>query len=686
MPAQMTPGDGHFTFASLELPKDSATNSKLTHGLLRLAERLQNHFDLPLPIDLDAAAVNTRVSIAKPTSGIPMPDMDESYLLQIDAEGVRLEAEEVWGALRALQTLLQLMRPNGDGGWVLPFATIGDRPRFPWRGVLLDTSRHFMGVEDVKRLLDGMEMAKLNVLHFHLANDQGFRLECDTFPKLHEIGSEGAYYTKDEMSALIDAAAARGIRVVPEFCLPGHSVSWQVAYPELSASEEPPTQVGELRDIFSVPIDPSREGTYDFIDRFVAEMVQVFPDPYFHTGGDEVNPGPWKNNKRIARFMQEKGFARARDLQAYFTGRYAGLVARHGKVAIGWEEILHSDVDENVLLHLWKDGIYPPELSRHPILVSWNYYLDLQQPASWLYASDPHDFKVTNGNEAAGLNVLGAEMCNWAETIHGGNLDLRTWPRGLAVAERFWSARSYCDGEGKATLYPRMTSASRMLASAGLRHEDHVAKAMIELYGDDGAGSFADFSCLIEPAAYPFLRRRRLVLERALPRLFPAPVVERYSDVRRFVDHLAAESEVGRQFTIDVELYSEEKTKDRASALRNQLMQWQNLAERAYATSRQNAAMRKDGVPKVAKGLDRIARIGLAALEALEKGKPLSPLRAKWLRWRLRPYAYDVFFIDKYLISRILKDLRKPDALNKHNVAIFPGVSHLLSKACKEEA
>jgi len=684
-PRELKPGEGLFLFASLNLSLSSSANPKFSFALERFADRLYQRYGDRLPIIFETEAANAKISIVTPSSVVPMPDMDESYFLHVGPEGLWLVAEEEWGALRALQTLLQLVRLNGNGEWILPYVTIEDTPRFSWRGLLLDTSRHFMQVEHVERLLDGMEIAKLNVLHFHLANDQGFRLECETFPKLHEVGSEGAYYTKAEMQALIEFAANRGIRIVPEFCLPGHSVSWQVAYPELSASEEPPAQVGELRDIFSVPIDPSREETYEFIDRFVAEMAGLFPDPYFHTGGDEVNPGPWKSNERIVAFMLEKGFKRGRDLQAYFTGRYAALVAQHGKVAMGWEEVLHSEVDENVIVHLWKDGIYPPELARHPLLVSWNYYLDLQQPASWLYASDPHDFKVTDGEASSDLNVLGAEMCNWAETIHGGNLDLRTWPRGLAIAERFWSDRTFCDGPGKETLYERMAHVSSLLSASGLRHCAHVSQAMTELYGEEGGGSFAQFAKLIEPGAYPFLRRRRLVLERTLPRLFPAPLVERYSDVRRFVDHLAAESEEGRQFTLDVNAYFESMTEG-GETLYEQLTQWQVLAKEIYSVSRRNAAMRKDGIPKVAKALGHVARIGLIALEALQAGKKLPPLHAWWLKRRLREYAYEIFFIDKDLIRRILRDLRKPDALNKHNVAIFPGVAHLLTRACGEEA
>ncbi len=685
MPTVVTPDDGLLPLAGFAL---SGMTPRLAAAFVRLGATLERRFGQQFPVILDVTDPNISIEIAHPGSGVPMPDMDESYRLHVTSAGIRLVAKEEVGALRALQTLAQLMRPagEGDGTWTLPLVTIKDRPRFVWRGMLLDVSRHFMQVDDVMRLLDGMELAKLNVLHFHLANDQGFRVECETFPNLHLLGSEGEYYTKDEMRGLIGAAADRGIRIVPEFCLPGHSVAWQVAYPELSAITPPPQKVGEMRGSFSSPIDPTEEATYAFIDGFLAEMAELFPDPYFHTGGDEVNPTAWTENTKIASFMKEKGFAQARDLQAYFTGRYAELVASHGKTAVGWEEILHARVDENVILHLWKDGVYPPDLARHPILVSWNYYLDLQQPAHWLYARDPHDFRITDDAEAADLNVLGAEMANWAESLNGDNLDVRTWPRAAAVAERFWSVRAYCDGAGAVSLYRRLAVMSGLLSAAGLTHISHVEEAMTALYGEADADVLAEFAAVIEPAAYPFLRRRRLILERLLPRLFSTPDVERYSDVRRFVDQLAAESDAGRQFVEDVSVVIATNGGRGAAALAQQLDDWQGLSNRVRRIAERNVELRKENIGQVAAGLGVVARIGSIALETLQRGKTLSPLRGWWLKRRLRAYAYEIFYLDVDVVLRVIRSLRKPDALNRHNVAIVPGVAHLLKRACGEEA
>jgi len=680
MPVAVKPGGGMLVLEGISI--DAAT-PRLQAAALRLLSRLEHAGGPTLPIVEEGQGTVFLTAVQAVPATHPMPDMDESYRLTITADGVHLTAPSETGALRGLQTLLQLF-VHAEGSWQLPHCDIDDHPRFSWRGMLLDTSRHFMQKEHVLRLLDCMEVAKLNVLHFHLANDQGFRMECVAFPKLHEEGSEGAYYTKEDMAEIIAFAADRGIRVVPEFCLPGHAVSWQVAYPELSAAEDPPTRIGETRGAFSIPIDPSREETYAFIDKFVAEMAEVFPDPYFHTGGDEVNPTAWKENPRIKAFMDGRGFKRGRDLQAYFTGRYAALVAKHGKIPIGWEEVLHSDAPEDVIVHLWKDGAYAADLAHHPVLTSWNTYLDLQQPSEWLYGKDPVDFTIDGKARPDSINMVGAEMTNWAETIHGGNLDMRTWPRGAAIAERFWSPRAYCDGRGAETLDARLDAFERCLTAAGSRHQGHAERACAELYEGADEETLGRFAALIEPAAYPFLRRRRLLLERTLPRLFPAPDVERYSDVRRFVDHLPAESRVGREFRIDVEVFSKTGDLELARSIAERLLAWEALAENIQTLSRQNSAMRSDGLDKLANGLGRIARIGSSCLRALQKGRALSPLRVWWYQLRLKAYTYEIFYLDKDVLRRIVRDLRKPDVLNRHNIAILPGVAHLLEMASGE--
>ena len=225
---------------------------------------------------------------------------DESYALVVTSDGARLTAASPYGVARGIETLAQLVAPAG-AGWEIPAVTIEDTPRFPWRGLLLDVCRHFMPVGEVLRTLDGMAAAKLNVLHWHLSEDQGFRVESRVYPKLHELGSDGLFYTQDEVRQVVAYARERGIRVVPEFDVPGHSTAWVVGYPELAAV--PGVYAIERRwGVFDPCLDPTREETYRFLDRLFGEMAALFPDPYLHVGGDEVNGVQWDASPRVAAF------------------------------------------------------------------------------------------------------------------------------------------------------------------------------------------------------------------------------------------------------------------------------------------------------------------------------------------------------------------------------------------------
>jgi hexosaminidase len=231
---------------------------------------------------------------------------------------VVLRAPTSIGALRGVETFLQLI--SGDAhGFFIPAVEIQDKPRFKWRGLLIDVGRHFEPVEVIKRQLDGMAAVKLNVLHFHLSEDQGFRVESRKYPKLHELGSDGDYYTQAQLRGASSIRGPPGIRVVPEFDMPGHVTSWVVAYPELASAPGPYT-IARGFGVFDPAFDPTRESTYKFIDGFVSEMVKIFPDPYWHIGGDENNGKQWAANPKIQAFMKEKKIPDAHGLQTHLIG------------------------------------------------------------------------------------------------------------------------------------------------------------------------------------------------------------------------------------------------------------------------------------------------------------------------------------------------------------------------------
>ena len=232
---------------------------------------------------------------------------DESYHLEISTNHVLLSAPNPLGILHGLQTFLQLVRTTPQG-FSVPVVTIDDQPRFPWRGLMIDVSRHFIPVPVLERDLDGMEAVKLNVFHWHLSDDQGFRAESTKFPLLQEKGSDGLYYTQDQIRDVIEYARDRGIRVVPEFDMPCHTTSWFVGYPELGSGKGP-YQIARRYGVLDAAMDPTKDSTYKFLNTFIGEMADLFPDAYFHIGGDECNGKEWNANPQIQAFMKKHGIA-----------------------------------------------------------------------------------------------------------------------------------------------------------------------------------------------------------------------------------------------------------------------------------------------------------------------------------------------------------------------------------------
>ncbi|WP_321346932.1 family 20 glycosylhydrolase [uncultured Draconibacterium sp.] len=322
-------------------------------------------------------------------SGIPQFGDDESYSLEINKKIV-LSANSQFGINHGLETILQLIKQDEDRT-VIPKLKIEDEPRFPWRGVMLDVCRHWMPKEVLLRTIDAMAAVKMNVFHIHLSEDQGFRVESKVFPKLHEIGSNGKYYTQDDIREIVTYAAERGIRVVPEFDVPGHSKSWQIAYPELSTVSGHLSFANESGELFSPPMDPMKEEVYVFLDKFIAEMITLFPDAYFHIGGDEVEPKYWNESESIQSFMKAKGIKDAHGLQAYFNLRIYDLVKKHGKTMLGWEEIMNDELENDVVIQSWmgQKSLFEAVQAGKRGILSAGWYLDHKLRSDKHYAVDP---------------------------------------------------------------------------------------------------------------------------------------------------------------------------------------------------------------------------------------------------------------------------------------------------------
>jgi hexosaminidase len=276
-----------------------------------------------------------------------------------------------------------------DYGFMVPSVTIDDKPRFPWRGMMIDTGRHFIPLDVLRQDIDLMEASKLNVFHWHLSEDQGFRMESKIYPLLQGKESDGLYYTQDQTRELITYARDRGIRVVPELDMPGHAASWFVGYPEL-ASGTGPYSIIRKWGIFDPAMDPTRESTYQFLDRFLGEMTAIFPDAYFHIGGDECNGKEWNANPCIQKFMHEYQLKDDAALQAYFTSRVEKLVTKYHKITVGWDEVLQAVTPRDVVIQSWRgqESLAVAARQGNRGILSWGYYLDLNQPASRIAAGN----------------------------------------------------------------------------------------------------------------------------------------------------------------------------------------------------------------------------------------------------------------------------------------------------------
>ena len=474
LPAKVDSGSGSLTIdGGFSISTAECGDARLPLAANRITARIARKTGIPIGLGKPPGAT-LRVACAERGAGaggeVPSLNDDESYQLDVSSDGARLKAATGAGVLHGLETFLQLIEP-APGGFHVAAVHIEDRPRFPWRGLMLDVSRHWMPLEVVERNLDAMAAVKLNVFHWHLSDDQGFRVESKLFPRLQELGSDGLFYTQDQIREVIAYARDRGIRVVPEFDIPGHTQSWLVAYPEL-ATASGPYEIGRTWGAFDPVMDPTREEVYRFLDAFLGEMTALFPDAYFHIGGDEVNPKQWIQSPAIQAFAKQHKLKDAHALQAYFNQRIQKILEAHGKIMIGWDEILDPDLPPSIVIQSWRGQQSLTDAAKQGRrgILSWGYYLDYLRPASYHYAIDPPSV----------ANVLGGEACMWAEYVNAETVDSRIWPRAAAIAERLWSPREITDVD---SMYARLEIISRTLEWTGVQHRANYDPMLDRLTG-----------------------------------------------------------------------------------------------------------------------------------------------------------------------------------------------------------
>jgi hexosaminidase len=541
---------------------------------------------------------------------------DESYDLTVTDSGAKLSAPNTLGILHGLQTFLQLVETGSDGFFV-PVVTIKDQPRFAWRGLLIDVGRHFIPLDVLERNIDGMAAVKLNVLHLHLSDDEGFRVESKRFPKLQEMGSDGQYYTQADIRTLVDYARDRGIRVIPEFDMPAHSRSWFVGYPELAST--PGTYKIEPGGVYTV-IDPTQDRTYKFLDGFIAEMGKLFPDAYFHIGGDEVNGKPWDDNPKIQAFMHSQGMKNNQDLQAYFNQRLQKILSKHHKIMVGWDEILRPDLPKSIVVQSWRgqESLATAAQQGYSGLLSFGYYLDLMWPASRHYAVDPMSGAASRLNPEEKNRILGGEACMWGEWISPENIDSRIWPRTAAIAERLWSPQNSPD---VTSMYSRLDELSWRLEWLGLTHRSHSTTMLRRMAGVENISALRTLADVVEPVKdYARFESLKGVWD------FRAPL-------NHLIDDANPESETGRHFQSLVQKYIQSGYQDRdaESHIRELLTTWRDNDSKLKSLI-QGSFLLRETAP-ISEELSSLGAAGLAALDYLDKAE------ASAEPWRMQQLA-----------------------------------------------
>ena len=599
LPSHVEQGEGEFVIdGHFGVALKGHQEPRLEQAQQRFLDVLSRETGIPLWREARLNTPHFIIQTAGPSATVQRLGEDESYHLEISSTDVHLTAPNPLGVLRGLQTFLQLVRVT-PRSFSVPVATIDDHPRFPWRGLLIDSGHRFVPIPVIKRNLDGMEAVKLNVFHWRFADDQGFHIESKKFPLLQQKGSGGFYYSQAEVLEVVEYARDRGIRVVPEFDMPCHTASWFIGYPELSSGQGP---------LKSSAIDPTRESTYNFLSGFISEMAALFPDSYFHAGGDECDPKEWEGNPRIQKFMQAHGIKDGASLQATFTARVEKIIASQKKIMAGWDEILRPNTPKNVVIQSWRGPESLTEAAKNGYrgILSSGYYIDLNQAAAEHYLVDPLGATAASLTPEQKDRILGGEATMWTDIVSHENLDNRVWPRTAAIAERLWSPEQIKDVD---SMYERLAIISQKLDYYGLRHRLITEEMLERMTGDPDPEPLKVLAAVVQP-----------------PRLYQRQDLRTFTDftpLNRLDDAVPPESDTAREFdNIAKRIASGKATAEDWQRARDWLVLWRDNDARLQALLKRSF-LTQDLAP-VSRSLSQVAEIGLQALDDLQNNRKVS--------------------------------------------------------------
>ncbi|HEX7902431.1 MAG TPA: family 20 glycosylhydrolase [Chitinophagaceae bacterium] len=544
LPVSLVQGTGFF-----EMPRQltiiTDNNEEVKKIANKLSERLTTAAGFKVDKKEGIAAVSNSIQLSL-TNDKSIPK--EGYRLKVTTSGISILASQPAGIFYGVQTLYQLMPPaifsktkTIPGSWPIPVVTIEDYPRFGWRGLMLDVSRHFFTVAQVKEYIDEMVKYKFNLLHLHLTDDQGWRIEIKSLPKLTEVGAwrvdktgqfgrfskpdpdepktYGGFYTHEDIKEIVQYAKDRFVNILPEIDVPGHSLAAIASYPELSCTpgkysvnsgEQFMIWPGGGQHFYGTldnTICPANEKAYEFMDKVFTEVAQLFPFEYIHMGGDETARNFWEKSESIKALMKKENLKDLDEVQSYFVKRMEKIISSKGKKMIGWDEILQGGLADNAAVMSWrgmKGGIEAAKLGHEVVMSPTDFaYIDYMQgdaaiepPVySTLRLKKAYQFEPVPEGVNASL-IKGGQANLWTEQVYNmRHAQYMTWPRGFAIAEAVWSPKEKRNWND---FVPRVESHFERLDMAQVKYAPSIYDPIIEISKKDTATVIVKLSTEIE--------------------------------------------------------------------------------------------------------------------------------------------------------------------------------------------
>jgi hexosaminidase len=540
--------------------KNRVTNASIQF-LRRLANRTGVFINTGFPVKDKKASIEIRFDAV---SNLTISS-NEAYSLKVKENNILINATTDVGALRGLETLLQLVNFNKEG-YYFEGVIINDAPRFVWRGLMIDAARHFQPISVLKRNLDAMASVKLNVFHWHLTDDQGFRVESKAFPRLHKLASDGLFYTQDQVREVVAYASNLGIRVIPEFDVPGHASAILTAYPELGSKDGYEYNIERFAGVFDPTLNPSKEVTYLFLETLFREITPLFPDEYFHIGGDENEGKHWDENQEIQVFKKKHNLKTNHDLQTYFNIKLEKILKEFGKKLMGWDEILTPSTPTSAVIHSWRgkqEGLKQSTLIEaakkgYQTVLSNGYYIDRLLSVTHHYSVDPIGDAILTKEERE--KILGAEATMWSELVTPQTIDSRIWPRTAAIAERFWSPKNITDIDN---MRKRLKVVNFQLEELGITHIKNRDVILRNISNHQNIEALKTLSKIYEPL-------------KIYSRNKGGTEYKTFSPFTLFADACAADAEDAVSFNNNVLLFLKNKNDNDLDQIKKHLKNWTN--------------------------------------------------------------------------------------------------------------